>query len=299
MRTSTDGRIFLAPERLQKVLASRGLCSRREAEEWIRRGRVRVNGEVIRELGVKADPESDRIEVDGRPLPEEGRRFVVVLNKPSGYVTTVRDPHAERTVMDLLVRVRGRVYPVGRLDRDSRGVLLLTNDGELAHELLHPSREVEKVYEVTAAGDLGEEALRQLSAGVELEDGPTAPARVWGVRPTASGVRFRIALVEGRKRQVRRMVQAVGGHVVELVRVSVGSVTTEGLAEGAWRYLKPEEVEALRRGDPPPGAPGTGLVTGGGRRSPAGPRKTGRKSDGEKGRSQGATRGASGRHRPG
>ncbi|MDW7710770.1 MAG: pseudouridine synthase [Deferrisomatales bacterium] len=269
-------------ERLQKLLASRGLCSRREAEEWVRAGRVRVNGLVVRELGVKADPESDRVEVDGKPLPGEARHFVVVLNKPIGYVSTVRDPHAEHTVMELLERVRGRVYPVGRLDRDSRGVLLLTNDGDLAHQLLHPRHQVEKVYEVTAAGDLGPEGLARLSAGLELDDGPTAPARVWAVCPTASGVRFRIALKEGRKRQVRRMVQHLGGHVVDLVRLSVGPVTAEGLAEGAWRYLKPDEVEALRRGDPPPG-----------------PSETGRRSHGRTGRSKGTNRGAPRRHRPG
>lgn len=292
----------MTPERLQKILAGRGLCSRREAEGWIAAGRVRVNGEVVRELGAKADPEADRIEVDGKPLPEEERRFVVVLNKPAGYVTTVRDPHAERTVMELLDRVRGRVYPVGRLDRDSRGVLLLTNDGELAHELLHPSRQVEKVYEVTAAGDLGDEALARLSSGVELEDGPTAPARVWGARPTASGVRFRMGLVEGRKRQIRRMVQAVGGHVVELVRVSVGPITAEGLAEGAWRYLKPDEVEALRRGEAPP-APKRGEGRRGGKRTErpgaAGLREKKRASDGKSQRSKGTSARASERHRPG
>ncbi len=288
----------MASERLQKVLAARGLCSRREAEAWIAAGRVRVNGEVVRELGAKADPEADRIEVDGKPLPEEERRFVVVLNKPVGYVTTVRDPHAEHTVMELLGRVRGRVYPVGRLDRDSRGVLLLTNDGDLAHQLLHPSHEVEKVYEVTAAGDLGEEALGRLAAGVELEDGPTAPARVWGTQQTASGVRFRIALVEGRKRQVRRMVQALGGHVVELVRVSVGPITAEGLAEGAWRYLKPDEVEALRRGDAPP-APGRAGQKRAGRPRGAGSRQRGRTTDGKRARSEDATPGTAGRHRRG
>lgn len=292
----------MAPERLQKILAGRGLCSRREAEGWIAAGRVRVNGAVIRELGAKADPEADRIEVDGKPLPEEERRFVVVLNKPAGYVTTVRDPHAEHTVMELLDRVRGRVYPVGRLDRDSRGVLLLTNDGELAHELLHPSREVEKVYEVTAAGDLGDEALARLASGVELEDGPTAPARVWGARPTASGVRFRIGLVEGRKRQVRRMVQALGGHVVELVRVSVGPITADGLAEGAWRYLKPDEVEALRRGDAPQAprraAPGRGGKPAG-RSAGTGARRRGRTSDGHTGRSEGTAPATAQRHRRG
>jgi pseudouridine synthase len=291
----------MAPERLQKVLAGRGLCSRREAETWITAGRVRVNGDVVRELGTKVDPEIDRVEVDGQPLPDVERRFVIVLHKPPGYVTTVRDPHAEHTVMELLGRVRGRAYPVGRLDQDSRGVLLLTNDGDLAHELLHPSHEVEKVYEVTVAGELEEDALKRLAAGVELEDGMTAPARLWGVRATASGVRFRLALKEGRKRQVRRMVQAVGGHVAELKRVAFGPITVEGLPEGAWRYLKPPEVEALRRGDPPPAErprrQQVGKKTGGARGS--GTPKTARGRDGKRGRSESTARGAAGSHRRG
>ena len=248
-------------ERLQKVIARRGLASRREAEAWIRAGRVRVNGRVVTEMGLRVDPDTDRVEVDGRPLPPEAPRVVVLLNKPAGYVTTVRDPHAPRTVMDLLGGVAERVYPVGRLDRDTRGVLLLTNDGDLAHELLHPSRGVDKVYRVRVRGRLGRDALGRLAQGVVLDDGPTAPARVWDVRRTEGETAFRIAMHEGRKRQVRRMVEAVGARVLDLERVAFGPITAAGVPEGEWRYLAPDEVRALRKavrgpGGRPPGVRG-------------------------------------------
>lgn len=235
------------PERLQKLLSRRGLASRRQAEEWIRAGKVRVNGAVVTELGTKVDPETDRVVVAGKPLPAERTPVVVLLNKPAGYVTTVRDPHAERTVIDLLGGLDRRVYPVGRLDKDSRGVLLLTDDGDLANALLHPKSGIEKVYRVTASGRLPEEALARLASGVELEDGPTAPARVWGVEETAGGVRFQIALSEGRKRQVRLMVRAVGGRVHDLMRVSFAGIAAGGLPEGGWRLLSTREVERLKR----------------------------------------------------
>ncbi|MBI5445679.1 MAG: rRNA pseudouridine synthase, partial [Deltaproteobacteria bacterium] len=220
---------------------------RRQAEEWIREGKVRVNGKVVTELGTKVDPETDRIAVSGKPIPPERSPVVVLLNKPAGYVTTVRDPHAERTVMDLLKGLDRRVYPVGRLDKDSRGVLLLTDDGELANRLLHPSGTIEKVYRVTATGPLTEESLARLAAGVELEDGLTAPARVWDAERTAGGLRFQIALSEGRKRQVRLMVRAVGGRVNDLLRVSFAGLTAGGLPEGGWRILGSKEVERLKR----------------------------------------------------
>ncbi len=237
----------MSAERLQKLIARRGLGSRRQAEAWIRQGRVRVNGRVVTEMGVRVDPEVDRVEVDGRPLPPEARRLVLVLRKPPGYVTTVRDPHAGRTVMELVRDVPVRVFPVGRLDRDTRGVLLFTNDGELAHALLHPSRGVEKVYRVVAQGLPSPQAVRQLEQGVVLEDGPTAPARVWGVRTGGGQIRFMLALREGRKREVRRMVGALGGRVVDLERVAFGPITARGLEEGRWRMLSASELAALRR----------------------------------------------------
>jgi 23S rRNA pseudouridine2605 synthase len=255
---------------------------------------VRVNGEVVREPGTKVDPGRDRIEVDGRRVGREGPRVTVVLHKPAGYVTTVRDPHAERTVMELVGDVGCRVFPVGRLDRDTRGVLLFTNDGDLAQRLLHPSHGVEKVYEVTATGDLGAREVRLLAEGVELEEGVTAPARVWGVSRTAGGVRFRIALREGRKRQVRRMVQAVGGHVVELARIAFGPVTLRGVAEGKWRKLTWRDLAELRAA-----ARSRGEGRSRGRRGPGsaatqgeGESETTRERSGE-----GASQGAEGRDR--
>jgi 23S rRNA pseudouridine2605 synthase len=235
-------------ERLQKVLAGRGLASRREAESWIAAGRVRVNGAVVTELGTKVDPSVDVVEVDGETLPAEQAPVVIVLHKPVGYVTTVKDPHAERTVMELLTGLERRVYPVGRLDRETRGVLILTDDGDLAHALLHPSRGVEKVYDVWVRGELPDEALTRLAEGVELRDGHvTRSARVSQVDRGEARVRFRLTLKEGHKRQVREMVRAVGGRVDDLVRVSFGGVTAEGLPEGAWRLLTPAELTRLTR----------------------------------------------------
>ncbi len=234
-------------DRLQKILARRGLASRREAEGWIGAGRVSVNGIVVTELGTRVDPAIDRIEVDGVPLPMEGERVTVLLNKPAGYDSTVRDPHAEHTVMELLADLPARVVPVGRLDRDTTGVLLLTNDGDLHNALLHPAREVEKVYSVVVRGLLGPGELGQLVRGVELEDGMTAPAQLGALRRELGRTCFELTLREGRKRQVRRMVQAVGGRVESLRRISFAGFATDGLGEGKWRILDAEEVAALRR----------------------------------------------------
>jgi 23S rRNA pseudouridine2605 synthase len=234
-------------DRLQKILARRGLASRREAEAWILAGRVRVNGVAVTELGTRADPAVDLIEVDGTPVPLEGERITVLLNKPAGYTATVRDPHAEHTVMELLGDLSARVVPVGRLDRDTTGVLLLTNDGDLHNQLLHPARGVEKVYAVVVRGLLGPAELGQLVRGVDLEDGVTAPAKLDGVRRESGRTVFRLTLREGRKRQVRRMVQAVGGRVESLRRVSFAGLAADGLGEGKWRVLGAGEVAALRR----------------------------------------------------
>jgi len=234
----------MAEERLQKVLAARGVASRRQAERWIEQGRVRVDGRVVTRLGTRVDPDVQVIEVDGRPLPARPPRVVVVLRKPPGYVTTVQDPHAGATVMDLLAGLPERVVPVGRLDRDTRGVLLFTNDGELAHRLLHPSRGVEKVYRVSARGRFDP---RRLVAGVRLDDGPAAAVRVWEVERSGGMVRFSLALHGGRKRQVRRMVQALGGRVVDLERVAFGPIRAGDLPEGRWRHLTPDEIQALEQ----------------------------------------------------
>ncbi len=231
-------------ERLQKVIAARGLASRRTAEEWIRQGRVRVDGAVVTELGVRVDPEAQTIEVDGRPLPPPPERIVVVLRKPPGYVTTRSDPHAAATVMDLVADLGASVVPVGRLDRDSRGVLLLTNDGGLVHRLLHPRSGVEKVYRVEARGRFDPRALVR---GVRLDDGPARADRVWDVERGGGTLRFRLALHGGRKRQIRRMVAALGGRVVDLEREAFGPIRADDLPEGRWRRLTADELAALDR----------------------------------------------------
>jgi 23S rRNA pseudouridine2605 synthase len=224
--------------RLNAYLARAGVASRRGAEELIRAGRVRVNGEVAG-LATFVEP-SDRVELDGRPLAPEPLAYVL-LHKPAGVVTTASDPHGRPTVVEL-VDLRRRVVPVGRLDADTTGVLLLTNDGLLAHRLAHPRYEVDKVYEAEVEGEPDDDALRRLSEGVELDDGLTAPAVVRRLGPS----RLELTLHEGRKHQVKRMCEAVGHPVKRLHRRGYAGLTLEGVAEGAWRKLTADEVAALR-----------------------------------------------------
>jgi len=226
-------------ERLQKVLAQRGYGSRRTAEGLIEGGRVRVNGETAR-LGRRVVVQTDTIEVDGHLVSVKPGLVHYLLNKPVGVVTTARDTHRRPTVVDL-VPSEPRVYPVGRLDADTEGLLLLTNDGELAQRLTHPSFGVEKEYLATVAGALAPGDLRRLREGVELDDGMTAPAQVSQPEPGL----VKITVHEGRNRQVRRMLAAVGHPVERLVRVRIGPVTDRRLRPGEWRALRPEERRAL------------------------------------------------------
>jgi 23S rRNA pseudouridine2605 synthase len=228
-------------ERLQKILAQAGLGSRRTCEELIAAGRVRVNGEVAT-LGTRADPEYDAIEVDGAIVGVRQGLVHYVLNKPAGVVTTASDPQGRPTVVDL-VPAEPRVYPVGRLDADTEGLLLLTNDGELAHRLTHPSFGVEKEYLAEVEGRPSRGALRRLREGVELDDGLTAPAKASLVGERT----LRITIHEGRNRQVRRMCEAVGHPVVRLVRVRIGSLADRRLSPGDWRPLTQREVRDLER----------------------------------------------------
>jgi 23S rRNA pseudouridine2605 synthase len=228
-------------ERLQKVLAQAGLGSRRACEELIAAGRVTVNGEVAT-LGTRADPEVDAIEVDGARIGVREGLVHYLLNKPAGVVTTASDPQGRPTVVGL-VPAEPRVYPVGRLDADTEGLLVLTNDGELAHRLTHPSFGVDKEYLADVTGTPSRGALRRLREGVELEDGPTAPARVSLVGDHT----LRITIHEGRNRQVRRMCEAVGHPVRRLVRVRIGPLADRRLPPGEWRPLTQAEVRALER----------------------------------------------------
>ena len=228
--------------RLNAYLARAGVASRRGAEELIRAGRVQVNGEVA---GLATFVEQgDRVELDGRPLELEPLAYVL-LHKPAGVVTTASDPHGRRTVVDL-VGLPQRVVPVGRLDADTTGALLLTNDGPLAHRLMHPRYEVDKVYEAEVEGAPSAEALGRLAEGVELDDGPTAPAGVRRLGPS----RIELTLHEGRKHQVKRMCEAVGHPVRRLHRQGYAGLTLDGLAPGEWRELGREEVAAQRAATP-------------------------------------------------
>jgi pseudouridine synthase len=224
--------------RLNAYLARAGVASRRGAEELIRAGRVRVNGEPAGLATFVAA--GDRVELDGQPLAPEALAYVL-LHKPAGVVTTVRDPQGRPTVVGLIGHER-RVVPVGRLDADTTGALLLTNDGPLAHRLAHPRYQVDKAYEADVEGEPSADALRRLAEGVVLDDGPTAPALVRQLGPS----RLELTLHEGRKHQVKRMCAAVGHPVVRLHRRAYAGLTVDGLAPGEWRELTPPEVERLR-----------------------------------------------------
>jgi 23S rRNA pseudouridine2605 synthase len=226
--------------RLNAYLARAGVASRRKADELIKAGRVTVNGQAG-QLNTFVEP-ADSVEVDGAPVAPQ-RLAYVLLHKPAGVVTTANDPQGRLTVVDL-VRHDSRVVPVGRLDADTTGVLLLTNDGDLAHRLAHPKYEVEKVYEAEVEGEPSDDALRRLADSVELEDGPTAPARVRRLGPA----RIELAIHEGRNRQVRRMLEAVDHPVRRLHRSRYAGLTTEGLRPGESRELTADEVAALRSG---------------------------------------------------
>lgn len=238
-------------ERLQKILSTAGVASRRTAEDLIRQGRVSVNGRTVTELGTKADPAADEIRVDGRRVKAAQTLRYLLLHKPRGYVTTRRDPQKRQTVMDLLHGVREYVYPVGRLDYDSEGLLLLTNDGDLAAALTHPRHEVEREYRAVVAGVPDQRALERLARGVVLDGRRTAPASV----RLAAGDRDRSArsavltltIREGRNRQVRRMCEAVGHPVQRLTRVRIGPLRDDRLRPGQVRDLTPAEVRALKK----------------------------------------------------
>jgi len=235
-------------ERLQKVLARAGLGSRRACEGLIREGRVQVNGRVA-QLGEKVDPERAQIIVDGKPLPPPEQKVYIKLYKPRGVISAVRNPHERRRTVTDLVPLRERLYPVGRLDADSEGLILLTNDGELAYKLTHPRFGHEKEYRVLIEGHPTEEQLRAWREGVTLPDGHrTAPAQVEVESTARDRTWLRVVLREGRKRQLREVGKLLGLPVLRIIRVRIGSLELGDLKPGEWRHLTPEEVAALRRG---------------------------------------------------
>jgi pseudouridine synthase len=237
----------MALVRLNKFLAHAGVCSRREADRWIAEGRVSVNGQVVFELGEKIDPGKDRTQVNGKPVRgEEERPLYILLNKPAGRVVSVKDPFGRPTVMDLLKHLPARVYPVGRLDLDTEGVLLLTNDGELALRLTHPRYGVTKAYEVRVEGEPREEDLDKVRHGIFLEGRRSAPARIKVLRRSHRHATLRVEIHEGRKREIRKLFEAVGFPVVGLVRTDFAGLTLDELKPGRWRYLRTAEVKRLK-----------------------------------------------------
>jgi 23S rRNA pseudouridine2605 synthase len=237
----------LALERIQKILAKAGIASRREAERMMLEGRVSVNGKIIDALGFKADPSRDHIKVDGRRLAHPEPKVILLLNKPRGYLSTVKDPKGRPTIMDLLKNVHWRIYPVGRLDFDAEGLLLLTNDGDLAHLLSHPKFSVPKTYLVKVAGVPEEKKLIRLKRGVMLEDGEAKAVSCSLVRQREKNSWVRVVVAEGRNRLVKRMFSAIGHTVLKLKRVEYGPIQLGDLPFGQFRYLKPEEAEKLKK----------------------------------------------------
>ena len=231
-------------ERLQKILSARGLVSRRKAEEWIVAGRLQINGSIAA-LGDCADPDLDEILLDGKPLPSRQEYVYIMLNKPRGYVTTLSDEKGRDNVSQLVVDCGVRVYPVGRLDMDSEGLLLLTNDGDFANDLMHPRHEVNKTYEVSVRG-FREESLALLKRPIELDGYVIREPEVKLVRADGDKAKLMVTIHEGRNRQIRRMCDAAGMHVLRLRRISEGNLQLGRLPLGKWRYLTEDELAGLR-----------------------------------------------------
>ena len=232
-------------ERLNKYLARCGVASRRGADELIAQGRVRVNAAKVETAGAKVDPGHDRVTVDGKPVRPEESALVLMFYKPRGVVSTLSDPHASKTLRPWLARHSERLYPIGRLDRDSEGLLLLTNDGRLTNLLTHPRYHIEKEYRVTARGQLTKAMAQRLREGIELDDGPTLPAVVSDIKVGQDRTRFRMILREGRGRQIRRSCEALGLEVIRLTRVRVGPLAMTGMKPGDARPLTRDETRRL------------------------------------------------------
>ena len=235
-------------ERLQKFISQAGIASRRAAEKMIQEGRVSVNGKVVTELGVKVDPLKDKVSVDGKPVKSAEKMVYYLLNKPKGYLYTAKDDCDRKTVIDLLQDIKQSVYPVGRLDNNTEGLLLLKNDGTLMNQLLHPKYEIYKTYVVKVDRRPEEEKLDKLRAGIKLDDGLTAPAKVYvtGYDPLRDLTTLEVTIHEGRNRQVRRMFAAIGHDVKGLKRIEFAGLTLSGLRRGQYRELTAREIEMLR-----------------------------------------------------
>ena len=234
-------------ERLQKFLANQGICSRRKAEEYILQGRVKVNGQVVTELGIKINSQKDKVEFDGKLIVEEVKKVYILLNKPIGYVTTVKDQFNRPTVMELLKQNKTSVVPVGRLDMYTSGALILSNDGDFVYKVTHPKHEINKTYQVTVKGKITNEEVDKLRSGVDIGDYITKPAqvRIMKIDEEKNISRLEITIHEGKNRQVRRMCEAIGKSVLALHRSKIGNITVKDLKLGNWRYMTKLEVEQL------------------------------------------------------
>jgi len=231
--------------RLQKYLAECGVASRRKAEELIKGGHVAVDGEIVTELGTKVSA-SNKISVDGKDVSKEFEKLYILLNKPKGYVSTTNDQFGRPTVIDLLEEVKERVYPVGRLDYDTKGIILLTNDGQFTYRLTHPSHEISKTYLAEVRGTPSRDKLEHLRQGIKIEDYVTAPAKIKLIGKKASFTVLEIIINEGKNRQVRKMCDAIGHPIVNLQRVAIGNLSIGNLHEGSWRHLKKHEINMLK-----------------------------------------------------
>lgn len=231
-------------ERIQKYIARCGIASRRKAEELVLQGKVKVNGKVIKEI-VTVDTEFDVIEVNGKVVKPEENKVYIMLNKPTGYITSAKDQFGRKTVVDL-VDVKERIFPVGRLDYDTSGLLILTNDGEVANKLMHPSKEIDKVYIAEVEGVPTREEMERFKRGLKIEDYVTAPAKIKLLKIRDKTSIVEVIIHEGRNRQVRKMCSAIGHKVLKLKRVRIGSLELGNLKEGEWRYLNSDEIEYLK-----------------------------------------------------
>lgn len=234
-------------QRLQKILAKAGIASRRKAEELIKEGKVRVDGKVVTEMGTKVDPDAQDIECDGIHVAAREKKIYILLHKPAGFLSTVNDPQGRPIVTDLLPQVKERVYPVGRLDLDTEGALLLSNDGELAQKILHPSHEVNKTYVAKVKGKPNTKKLAALSRGITLEGRKTWPADIEVLQTEPQATTIKIIIHEGRKRQVRKMFDAVGHPVLQLKRTAYGQLELGDLRPGKYRFLSPEDIKMIFR----------------------------------------------------
>lgn len=233
-------------ERLQKYMARCGLASRRECEKIISQGKVTVNGKLILEMGKKINPSKDEIKVEGRLIVPETKKAYIILNKPVGYISTVSDPMGRPTILELIGDIGLRIFPVGRLDFDSQGLIILTNDGDFTYYLTHPKHGIKKEYRVLVSGSPKNEDIESLKRGINIDDYFTNPAEIININKEDGGSIFKVIINEGRNRQVRRMFDSIGHPVISLTRVSVGNITLGNLPLGSWRYLRQDEVDGIK-----------------------------------------------------